>query len=90
MKRFVERAVWRLLAGTIALLAAVPQAGAWTSSSSAFGVVIRVEGEGWGLMTYGVSIREQYRRAAGVVARILGGAKPSDMPIEQPTQPLRA
>lgn len=48
VKRFLGRAVWRLLAGTIALMMGMPQAGAWTSSSSAFGVVIRVEGEGWG------------------------------------------
>jgi hypothetical protein len=48
MKRFLGRALWRVVAGTVALLAGVPQAGAWTSSSSDFGVVIRVEGEGWG------------------------------------------
>jgi len=50
-----------------------------------FNADVFVEGEGWGLMAYGVSIRQQYRRAADIVARILAGVKPSDLPIEQPT-----
>jgi putative ABC transport system substrate-binding protein len=38
------------------------------------------------LMAYGASLRENYRRAATYVSRILNGTKPADLPVDQPTE----
>jgi putative ABC transport system substrate-binding protein len=39
-----------------------------------------------GLISYGPNIRDAFRRAAYYIDRIVKGAKPAELPIEQPTK----
>src|ERR1700716_2095259 len=41
---------------------------------------------GGGLMSYGINVVDLYKRAAVYVDRVLRGAKPADLPVQQPTK----
>ena len=41
--------------------------------------------EAAGLASYGTNLRDSYRQLARITSKVLDGAKPADLPIEQPT-----
>jgi putative ABC transport system substrate-binding protein len=65
----------------IASLAPIMMAAGWPAMYS-----LREHLEAGGLMCYGANFADLYRRSADFVDKILRGAKPGDIPIEQPTK----
>jgi putative ABC transport system substrate-binding protein len=55
-----------------------------TARGAAFSIILTEFAEAGGLLTYGPSIREAFRRCGIYVAKILNGTKPGDLPIERP------
>ena len=62
----------------------IPDVAARYRMPTMYGSTINVDAGG--LMAYGPSYPELYRQAANLVAKIFGGAKPGDLPFEEPVR----
>jgi ABC-type uncharacterized transport system substrate-binding protein len=75
-----------VLSGSMFFAHRGPVAGLAAKSRLPAMYTVREYVDAGGLMAYGVNIPDSFRRAAGYVDRILKGAKPADLPVEQPTK----
>jgi putative ABC transport system substrate-binding protein len=48
--------------------------------------IFKYQAEDGGLMSYGIDVKSDFRRLAEYVAKILNGATPAELPVEQPTK----
>jgi putative ABC transport system substrate-binding protein len=74
------------LSDTLTYALALRVAGLATGNGFPLITPFRETTEAGGLMSYGPNIPDMYRQAAGYVDKILKGAKPADLPVEQPTK----
>jgi putative ABC transport system substrate-binding protein len=63
-----------------------PGGGTDRPAPPAYDVPEREFADAGSFMAYGPSVPESFRRAASYIDRILKGAKPEELPVEQPTQ----
>jgi len=71
---------------SVVVAASFPEIAALSLAYKLPSIGAREYAEAGGLIGYGVDILGLYRRAAYFVDRILKGAKPADLPVEQPTK----